>query len=179
MNNTHLINWLLRHEACGPSLTWLAGRDLATAWAECGRGDWMLWLAARAGVDRRMVVAACCACVRPLLLPRIPAFSGQQLARYATETVERWCRGEASIDEVRAARDSLRPLSLPYALNLPEGAQFAIHAIADACTATWTSASVGVFAGSAAKEAGEGAAPIVRSLIPLEVVLAAMTAVSK
>jgi hypothetical protein len=174
MNNTLLINWLLRHEACSPSLTWLAGRDLATAWAECGRGDWMLWLAARAGMDRRVVVAACCACARTLL-PRIPADETLPLA--AIEAVERWCRGEASIDEVRAARDSLRPLSLPGALNLPEGAQFAIYAIADACTATWTSASVGVFAGSAAKEAGEGAAPVIRSLIPLDVVLAAMNGV--
>jgi hypothetical protein len=171
MNNTFLINWLLRHDACGPSLTWLAGRDLATAWAECGRGDWMLWLAARAGVNRRMVVAACCACARTLL-PRIPADEALPLA--AIETVERWCRGEASIDEVRAARDSLRPLSLPCAPNLTDGAQCAIYAIADACTATWTSASVGVFAGTAAKEVGEGAAPIVRSLIPLEAVLAAM-----
>lgn len=168
MNNTHLINWLLRHDACGPSLTWIAGRDLATAWAECGRGDWMLWLAARAGMDRRVVVAACCACARTLL-PRIPA--SETLPLSAIEAAERWCRGEASIDEVRAARDSLRPLSLP------EGAQFAICAIADACTATWTSASVGVFAGSAAKEAGEGAAPVIRSLIPLDVVLAAMNGV--
>ncbi len=175
MNNALLVNWLLRHEACGPSLTWLAGRDLATAWAECGRGDWMLWLAARAGMDRRVVVAACCACVRTLL-PRIPADEALPLA--AVETVERWCRGEASIDEVRAARDSLKPLSIPYVLNLPDGARSAIYAIEDACTATWTMASVGVFAGTAAKEAGEGAAPIVRSLIPLEVVLAAMNGVS-
>ena len=173
MNNALLVNWLLRHEACGPSLTWLAGRDLATAWAECGRGDWMLWLAARAGMDRRVVVAACCACARTLL-PRIPASETLPLA--AIETAERWCHGEASIDEVRAARNALRPLSL-YASNLADGARCAIYAIADACTATWTTASVGVFAGTAAKEAGEGAAPIIRSLIPLEAVIAAMTEV--
>ena len=31
--------------ACQDAITWVYYRDLPTAWAECQRGDWMLWLA--------------------------------------------------------------------------------------------------------------------------------------
>lgn len=30
--------------ACPPALDWVGGRDLDTAWRECQRGDWLIWL---------------------------------------------------------------------------------------------------------------------------------------
>ena len=41
--------------------------DLATAWRECKRGDWMLWLAGVAEIDRRLLVAAACDCAETAL----------------------------------------------------------------------------------------------------------------
>ena len=38
--------------ACYAATEWVGRRSLARAWAECPRGDWMLWLAARVGVER-------------------------------------------------------------------------------------------------------------------------------
>lgn len=60
----------------------------------------MLWLADRVEVDRRLIVRAACACARPGLkfIPK-----GELRPRIAIETAERWVRGNATIEEVRAA----------------------------------------------------------------------------
>ena len=34
-------------DACREAVRWVNGRDLRTAFTECQRGDWMLWLAGR------------------------------------------------------------------------------------------------------------------------------------
>lgn len=53
--------------ACADAIVWAETQpDLATAWAECERGDWMLWLAGRCSGDpgsasRKQVVLAACA----------------------------------------------------------------------------------------------------------------------
>jgi hypothetical protein len=80
-------------------------RTLAELWAECPRGDWMLHLAARAGVDRRHVVLAACD-VSALALAHVPA--GEERPRRAIEVARRWARGEATAEEVRAAADDAR-----------------------------------------------------------------------
>ena len=44
---------------CSEALEWLGDRtDLAAAYAECPRGDWLFWLHAKCGTDRREVVRA-------------------------------------------------------------------------------------------------------------------------
>lgn len=86
--------------ACSEAREWVGARDLATAWSECQRGDWMLWLAARAGVDRRVLVLACCDVAEPALVHVPP---GEDRPRIAIETARAWCRGEATIGQVRAA----------------------------------------------------------------------------
>lgn len=52
---TLLVDQLRDLGACSDAIAWVGDRDLAAAWAECQRGDWMLWLAARFGVDRRLI----------------------------------------------------------------------------------------------------------------------------
>src|ERR1700678_1043371 len=68
MNNPELIALLKRGHACADSLVWLGDRDLSAMWRECERGDWLLWYCARAGVERKLIVLAACACAR-LALP--------------------------------------------------------------------------------------------------------------
>jgi hypothetical protein len=82
---------------------WVEARPDSTLdelWDECPRGDWMLWIAARAGCDQRSVVHAACDCAESVLA-YIPA--GEERPRRAIEVARRWARGEATLDDVRAA----------------------------------------------------------------------------
>ncbi len=102
-----LMAALVAADACSEAREWLAAERLRepTAtdeahWLACPRGDWLLWLAVKAGVDRRLIVLAACQCAR-LVLDRIPP--GEDRPRLAIETAEAWARGEATIEQVREA----------------------------------------------------------------------------
>jgi hypothetical protein len=67
MGKTRLRESLRRLGACAEAIDWVGERDLDTAWRECTRVDWMLWLAMRkAGRDgwpqSPVVVRAACSC---------------------------------------------------------------------------------------------------------------------
>ena len=92
---------LLRKLDAGPeAIEWYADREGEAAWRDCARGDWMLWIAARLKVDRRLLVEAACDCAE-LALVYIPA--GEDRPRLALETARRWARGDATVTELRAA----------------------------------------------------------------------------
>jgi hypothetical protein len=79
--------------ACDEALAWVGERTAAEAWLECPRADWLLWYAARVGVDRRRIVLAACDCARSVL-PLVP--SGEDRPRLAIEAAERWASSIAS-----------------------------------------------------------------------------------
>ncbi|KKN40346.1 hypothetical protein LCGC14_0733980, partial [marine sediment metagenome] len=59
--------------ACSDAVKWADEQpDLATAWSQCARGDWMLWLIGRLNDDRKALVRCACACAR-LALPYVKA----------------------------------------------------------------------------------------------------------
>jgi hypothetical protein len=91
---------LRRFGACGEATKWANGKATKAAWGECQRGDWLLWISARANVDRKLVVAAACRCAR-LALKHVKA--GEDRPRLAIEAAEAWTRGERTIEEVRKA----------------------------------------------------------------------------
>lgn len=128
MDNQQLVEFLKKNHACAPSLEWLQSRTLAEVWEQCERGDWLLWLAAKAGVDRKRLVMAACACAR-LALVHVP--SGEERPRIAIETAESWCRGEANIEQVREARRN----AAAYAAYAYAAAAAAAYAAADAAYA--------------------------------------------
>jgi len=91
---------VLKHfHACKDARDWCADRSIESAWKECERGDWMLWLAAKL-LERKIVVRAACACARTSLKFVKP---GEDRQRIAIETAEKWCDGNASIEEVKCA----------------------------------------------------------------------------
>jgi hypothetical protein len=47
MTNAEFKQWLKDNEACLEAREWIKDRDEVTAWQECERPDWMLWLASR------------------------------------------------------------------------------------------------------------------------------------
>ena len=61
-------NFLKEINACREAREWAKGKDIAQIWAECDRGDWMLWLAAKVCVDKRLLTAAKAECAA-LALP--------------------------------------------------------------------------------------------------------------
>ena len=100
---TDLATLLTRLDACREARKWAAGKTLEQAWNECPRGDWLLWLAGQLDVDRKLLVRAACQCARLALL-HVPA--GETRPLEALETAEAWTRGEATIEDVRAAAEA-------------------------------------------------------------------------
>jgi len=90
-------------DACSEAVQWVGKRGLKTAWRDCPRGDWMLWLAARADVDHKLIVLAACDCAETAL-QYIP--DDEERPAKAIQTVRNWCAGKASIDDIRAARNA-------------------------------------------------------------------------
>src|SRR5665213_2960325 len=56
---------LKKLNACNPAVEWAGDRDAKTAWKECKRGDWMLWLIDKANpeitlaIRKKLVMCAC------------------------------------------------------------------------------------------------------------------------
>ncbi len=115
--------------ACEEARDWAQGKTLAAAWKQCPRGDWLLWLAGKAGVDRRLVVEAACRCAESVI-GLIPA--GEERPIAAIASARAWIQGDATIEEVRAAA---------YAAHAADAADAAYAAAAyaayaaDACAA--------------------------------------------
>lgn len=91
MNETtrkHLENM----HACEDAVEWASEQSsLRQAWRVCKRGDWMLWYAARVGMDHKRLVWVACQCAR-LALKHVP--DGEERPRKAIELAERWASGE-------------------------------------------------------------------------------------
>ena len=125
--------------ACPEALRWCAQHaSLAAAWAACERGDWMLWLLGKlAGPpksdSRKALVLAACECAR-LALPCVSADEERPLK--AIETAESWARGEASMDDLRAAAyDAAAAAAADAADAAADAAAYAAYAAADAADA--------------------------------------------
>ena len=130
------IAWLRHVGACADAIAWCETQpNKAAAWRNCERGDWMLWAIGKTvgppGDDsRKPLVMAACECAR-LALPYLPA--GEQRPLAAIETAEAWCRGDATLNQVRAAASYA---AYAYAAAAPAYA-YAAHVAAAAAAAAY------------------------------------------
>jgi hypothetical protein len=124
-----VVAWLERKGAHHDVVEWARGHgsDWATFWQACPRGDWLLGVAARVGVDRRQLVLAAAACARGCL-DCVPA--GESRLSAAIGAAERWARGEGDLAAVHAARDALAHADFPDPAVASAAA--AAHATAEA-----------------------------------------------
>lgn len=107
MTEKHWSNELPQ-SACRDALEWAREQDSASsAWRDCQRGDWMLWLLGKwcgppDSPSRKKLVLAACACAR-LALPHVKA--GESRLLKAIETAEQWARSENTVklQDVRIA----------------------------------------------------------------------------
>ena len=150
-----LLRHMSRLDACEEATEWVQGlpadMPASDAWQRCERADWLLWLAGRAGVDCKLVVLVACDCARlalPIWQKRYPE-DGRVLA--CIDTVERWTRGEATIEDVRAARRAADAASYAAAAD-------AAYAYADAAYAAAAAASYAAYAYADAAYAAAAAA---------------------
>ena len=130
---TELYNELRRFKACKDALDWICHRTPQEAWEQCGRGDWLLWWAAKIGVDQRLIVWAACDCAESVL-HYVP--SGEHRPRIAIETARRWVAGDATEYDVRCAAFAA---SAAYAAA--DAADAAYHAAASAANAAYHAAA--------------------------------------
>ena len=130
---------LERLGACREAADWYDGRDSEQAWAECERGDWMLWVAGKLNVDRKVLVAAACECAE-LALVHVP--DGEDRPRQAIETARAWVSGNATLEQVRKAA------SAAYAASAADATRAAASA-ADAARAAASAADAAAYASRA------------------------------
>ena len=99
---------LISLEACPEAVAWVADRDLTTAWRECERADWMVWLCGKmlgktGWPTRQQIVLAACACAETSL--RFVA-TGDRRPAQAIEVARDWARGNATLSQVLTATDA-------------------------------------------------------------------------
>jgi len=187
----NFIDKLESMHACREACEWVGGKSLEEAWETCERGDWMLWLAVKAGVDRKKVVLAACECAR-LSLKYIPEEEIRPLR--AIEMAEAWADDKVSIKEVKqAAYAAYAAANATHATNAAYAAAYAVYAAtytAYASNATAKAAYAAYAAANAADAAADAAyaaaarkstlkkcADIVRKRILVEDIEEAMRAV--
>jgi hypothetical protein len=145
MTNEKLRQFLASRDACPAFMDWLGKRDSAQMWAECRRPDWLIWWAGQA-VSRQELVLAACDCAETALRY---VSEVEDRPRRAIETARRWATGEATVEEVDAARAA----AISAYINAGYAASFA------ALTAYATPAPFAAHSAAvAAKEAARAAA---------------------
>ncbi len=107
MNVPKFKQLLSELRACSAAREWAEGKDLKIAWDTCERGDWLLWLAGRMAdkpgwATRKAIVSVACDCAE-LALPY--AAPGEMRPAECIRVVRTWVKGEATIEQVRTARN--------------------------------------------------------------------------
>lgn len=141
--DTPFQHWLERHEACEDGRQWCGSRTLKQAWAECPRGDWMLWLVAHSvpAPKHRTIVELALA-----FAERVQHKMSQQ-GKDALALVRRWLDGErVSEDELRDAADAAAYYKARTATFVADAALFALRSTRESAQAAGYAAQSASFA---------------------------------
>lgn len=163
---SELKQQLITMSACNEAVEWVGDRTLKEAWSECERGDWMIWLAGKLGIDRKLLVLAACDCAEQALKF---VQDGEERPRIAIETARAWCNGDATIEQVRAAADAAS-----VAASAADAADAAASAAASVAYAAADATGYAVYASAAASAADAASlklsAELVRTRIPFDLI---------
>ena len=140
--------------ACKSAIEWVGDRDIKTAWAECKRGDWMLWLVnasnPRITLAMRKKLVLCSCDIAESVLKYIP--QDEKRPAEAVRIARAWANGEkVSLNDVNAANAAN---AATYATN----AAYAAYAAANAAYAAANAATNAAYAAYAAANAAYAAA---------------------
>ena len=127
--------------ACKEAVAWAEGREWPAAWQECERGDWMLWLCStKSWPERKAIVRVACDCAELALPIYENNHPNDSRVRDCIETTRKWTCGEATLEDVRNARNTVFAIyTATYATATdaafaPLAASYAAYAAADAAT---------------------------------------------
>jgi hypothetical protein len=140
--------------ACHEATEWADTQpDLQTAWQNCQRSEWMLWLMDHTTVDpndpRRRLMACDFAEAVLHLAPK-----GEDRPRKAVEVARRFANGQATEEELAAASSAARDAASSAAWAAAWAAACAMNAARDAAAAAdWAAASAKNAARAAARAA--------------------------
>lgn len=125
------------------------------AWNNCPRTDWLLWLIGKdTSIKRERIVVCACAIARTVLKF---VKEGELRPLAAIETAERWTKGEATLEDIRKARNGAAVAAHAAAADV---------AYADAAAAAAAAADVAYAAAAARANAQLENAKIVRQFFP-------------
>ena len=159
-------NKLTELAACEEAVEWCGDRSPEEAYRDCERGDWLLWMAAKCGVERKLIVLAACDCAAT-----VEHLAGAE-AREAIRVTRLWCDGEATLQEVKDDAHAAR--AAYYAATATHAAYAATYAYIAATDAAAYTAYAASYAASYAavastrKEKLRELADIVRTRISFE-----------
>mgnify|MGYP001608780356 CR=1 FL=1 len=128
--------------ACSEGRDWLGDRDLETAWNDCERGDWSLWLVARVNVDRRLIVRAAARCAKTAL-QFVP--EGEDRPRLAIEAAFAWADDPSEVN-LQRCREAARNAATAYATDAAYAAYDAAYAAYAAAYAAYDAAYAAAYA---------------------------------
>jgi len=124
MNETHFTDKLINLDACEDAVIWATQyKTWQEVWDNCERADWLLWIAGRMvnpnSDQHKQLVLCACKCARRSLkyLPK-----NEKRPLIAIETAERWAKGKATIEEVKAAAWAARDAAWDAARDAAWGA---------------------------------------------------------
>src|ERR1035438_2343068 len=136
--------------ACPDAVKWSKKyRSAKSAWANCERGDWLLWLAGKkAGPvgdeKRKKLVLAACGCARLALPIWQKRYPDDKRVEVCLDTAERWARNEATLEALQVSRKNASAASAASAAYASAASD---AAASDAAAYAYASAA---FAASAA-----------------------------
>jgi hypothetical protein len=143
---------LTKMEACQEAIEWVGDKTLDEAWAQCERGDWMLWLAQESGVDKRTLTLAKARCAKLVV-----HLMKDERSVKAVEVAERYGLGEATDKELGQAR---RAAVAAAAADANAATYAGAGAGADANAATYAGAVADAAAYAAADDAYDAHAAV-------------------
>lgn len=84
----------------------LARKTMAQVWDECPRGDWLFWILTRLDYERKPLIKLLCNVIigTPLDDKQTVGDIMPKKSREALKVMERWADGEATEEELKAAR---------------------------------------------------------------------------
>jgi hypothetical protein len=100
MKTKHL-NWLQTNEACKESISWIQQNNIQSleeAWNACERGDWLLWMATKLGIDERKLALCAALCAHTVI-----QYMQDSRSRNAVRIAFLWGRGKATDEELSSA----------------------------------------------------------------------------
>ena len=172
---------LKKLNACQLAREWADDKTIEEIWATCHRGDWMLWLARKLDIDKRVVTLAkghCANTARHLMKDKRSIAAVDMAIKYG--------EGNATDSELAAAADAAYDAAdAAYAYDAAFAADaFAAYAAADAADAYDADAAAAYTADAAAdadarKKSQQATAEICRKYIPLDLILAAIKSQEK